>query len=561
MCASLISFGQLPDHGLVHPMDLPVEVAGNFMELRTNHFHSGLDLKTNGRIGQPVRSAGDGWVSRIKISPWGYGKAVYIDHPSGYTTVYGHLDRLNGTLATTLLDLQYAGRSFSIDKYFRKGELPVTQGEVIAFSGNTGGSTAPHLHYEVRRTADQHALDPEVYGVKTLDRVPPTITGIRLHPLDSTSRVSPYPAGAVGFVVSELNDSTYMLKAGTNAAAWGTVGLSVNAIDRYSNSNNTCGIRSLSVSVDGRTVSDINLDEVDFGTQRYANAYMDYGLFKDKNMHYNRCYKLPNNRLDLYGGEPAPGRITVEPGKDHAVQVIATDASGNRSTLTFVLHGATAEESSKWPESREQGQLYAYDRSNAIVEPGIRFTLPPNALYDDTYLRTTVSAAPARAFAPLFGIGDPLTPLQLAGELSIDVTGAYPTAHASKLLIVRWVRGRPVAEGGSFADGKVTASVKTLGQFTVMIDTVPPTLSPIGLHADMKGKKTFKVRVQDNLSGLDQWIAKIDGQWILMEYEPKTHSLEHTFDKYSDKAGSHEFELEVTDERGNRSRITRSFTR
>ncbi len=542
-------------------MDLPVEVAGNFMELRTNHFHSGLDLKTNGRVGQPVKSAGDGWVSRIKISPWGYGKAVYIDHPSGYTTVYGHLDRLNGSLASTLLDLQYAGRDFSIDKYFKKGELPVTKGEVIAFSGNTGGSTAPHLHYEVRRTADQHALDPEAHGIKTVDRVPPTITGVQIQPLDSTSRVSPYPAGTVGYVVSELNDSTYMLKPGSNPSAYGTVGLAVNAIDRYSNSSNTCGIRSLSVSVDGKNVCEITLDDVDFGTQRYANAYMDYGLFKNKNMHYNRCYKLPNNRLNLYGGAISPGQIKVEPGKSHAIQVIATDGSGNTSKLTFVLQGATAEVAAAWPQERNAGPIYRYNKPNVIVEPGMIFALPPNALYEDAPLRTTVSAAPARAFAPLFGIQDPLTPLQLAGELSIDVTGDFPPEQSSKLLIVRWVGGRPVAEGGSFAAGKVSASIKTLGQFTVMLDTVPPVMSALGLQADMKGRKGFKIKVQDNLSGMAQWIAKIDGQWILMEYESKTHTLEHTFDKYSDSPGAHEFELEVTDERGNRSRITRKFTR
>jgi hypothetical protein len=555
------SYGQVSTPDLQHPMDLPVEVAGNFMELRTNHFHSGLDLKTNGRIGQPVKAAGEGWVSRIKISPWGYGKAVYVDHPSGYTTVYGHLDRLNGRLATTLLDLQYATRNFSIDKYFKRGELPVAKGEVIAFSGNTGGSTAPHLHYEVRRTADQHALDPEAYGVKTLDRVPPTITGIRAYPLDTASRISPYPAGAVGFVVTGLNDSTYMLKPGTKVAAWGTIGLAVNVTDRYSNSSNTCGIRSLSVSVDGRTVCDIRLNEVDFGVQRYANAYMDFGLFKDKNMHYNRCFKLPNNRLDVYGDGNTTGRITVEPGKDHAVQVIATDGSGNRSMLTFVLQGATRDEAATWPRAGNEGRLYPYDRPNAIMEPGMRFDLPTNALYEDTYLRTSVSPAPAQALSPLFTIQDPLTPLQTAGELSIDVSGDHPAAQASKLLIVRRVNGRPVAEGGSYAAGKVTASVRTLGQFTVMIDTVPPVLSLIGLQADMKGRRSFQVRVNDNLSGMDQWVAKIDGQWILMEYEPRTNTLEHTFDKFTDIPGTHEFELEVSDERGNRSRITRQFTR
>ncbi len=545
----------------IAPLDLPVEVAGNFMELRSNHFHSGIDLKTNGRTGLPVKATAAGWVSRIKISPWGYGKAVYLSHPSGHTTVYGHLDRLNGKLASTLLDLQYEARSFSIDKYFSEGELPVAQGEVIAFSGNTGGSTAPHLHYEVRRTSDQHALDPERYGVKTMDRVPPAITGIRLRPLDTLARVAPYPANAVGLAVVAVNDSTYMLKAGSRAAAWGTVGIEVNVTDQYSNSHNRCGVRSLSVSVDGRSVCGIKLDEADFGLQRYANAYMDYALFKDNNMHYNRCYKLPNNRLDVYGGERTPGRITVQPGKDHAVQVIATDASGNRSTLTFVLKGATGEEAATWPDTKPAGRLYRYDQPSILEEHGMRFHLPANSLYDDTYLKTAVAPAPATAYAPLFTLHDAFTPLHLAGELSLDVAKPVPPGREDKLLLVRWVQGKPVAEGGTWADGRVTANVRTLGQFTVMIDTVPPVITSLDLHADMKQAKTFHLRVRDNLSGVDQWSAKLDGKWILLEYDPKANTLEHTFDKYSSLAGEHELEVEVADERGNRSRMVWRYNR
>lgn len=542
-------------------MDLPVEVAGNFMELRNNHFHSGLDLKTGGRIGQPVKAPADGWVSRIKISPWGYGKAVYIDHPSGLTTVYGHLDRLNGRLADALLDLQYTLRDFSVDKYFAKGELPVTRGEVIAFSGNTGGSTAPHLHYEVRRTADQHALDPEAYGVATLDKVAPVFHGLRLYALDSLSRTGPYAPGTTGFPVTALNDSTYMLKAGTNVAAWGTVGLAVNVTDKYSNSHNVCGVRSLTVSVDGSEVSRIQLDEVDFGKQRYANAYMDYALFRGKNLHYNRCYKLPNNRLEVYGGSAAPGRIRTEPGKAHAVQVVATDASGNRSTLTFVLTGAQEKQAAAWPRPRPAGNLYRYDVPNTVEEKGMRLQLPPNALYDDTYLRTAVSPAPPGALAPLYTVQDALTPLQLAGELSIEVEGNYPPEMADKLLIVRRNGGQTSAEGGRYDQGKVTATVKTLGQYTVMIDTVPPALVPVGLTPDMAGRKNFKVRIKDNLSGIAQWSAKLNGRWILMEYEPKTNTLEHHFDKYSSQPGKQEFELEVSDERGNVARLVRTFTR
>jgi len=542
-------------------MDLPIEVAGNFMELRTNHFHSGLDMKTNGQIGQPVMAVADGWVSRIKISPWGYGKAVYIDHPSGYTTVYGHLSRLNGAIASACLEAQYKARDFSVDQYFKKGEIPVKQGETIAFSGNTGGSSAPHLHFEVRRTSDQHALDPQAFGMIPPDHVPPDINGIRIDALDSTSFSSPYPGGAVGFAVVAVNDSTYMLKPGSNPAAFGTIGLSVNAIDRYSNSNNTCGIRDLTVSVDGSMVFSAHLDEIDFGTLRYANAFMDYGLFESKDMHYNRCYRLPNNKLALYGKEATQGKITVVPGKDHAIQVIATDAAGNRSTLTFVLHGATEAAATTWPRPKEEGQLFRWSDANTLTEKGLHFSLPPNALYVDTRIQYRDSAAPAKAYAALHQIQNEQTPLQLAGTLTIDVTKDVAPGKTSKLLVVQMRGGKPSPQGGTYANGAVTTQVKTLGAFTVMLDTTPPVLIPLDLREDMKGRSGFRIKVGDNLSGLDQWKATLDGQWILLEYDPKKAELEHRFDIHSDLPGTHELRVEAIDERGNRSSLTRRFTR
>jgi hypothetical protein len=551
-----------PPHPMFRPpLDIPIEVAGNFMELRTNHFHSGLDMKTEGRIGLAVKAAADGWVSRIKISPWGYGKAVYVDHPSGYTTVYGHLSRLNGPAAAACLDAQYKARDFSIDRYYAKGELPVAEGETIAFSGNTGGSTAPHLHFEVRRTSDQHALDPQAYGMHPVDDVPPKISGIRIEPLDSSSRVSPYMPGAVGLPVIAVNDSTYMLKPGTNIAASGIVGVSVNVTDHYSNSSNTCGIRYLTVSVDGGMVFSAHLDEIDFSTQRYANAYMDYGLFEDHGMHYNRCYKLPNNKLAVYGEEAAEGRIAVMTGKDHAVQVVATDAAGNRSKLTFVLHGAGPTEASTWPSPEPNGVPFLYARSNTLVEKGLRFSLPPNALYRDTRIRYRMSSPPAKAYAPLHRVQDEFTPLQLAGEITLDLTREAPAGMTSKLLVVRMDHGRPSALGGTYANGQVTARVRTFGDFTVMLDTVPPTLVPLDLRQDMRERRGFRIKVGDNLSGLDQWTATIDGQWVLLEYNPKDRTLEHTFDMYSDRPGDHILKVEVADERGNRTSITRNFTR
>jgi hypothetical protein len=534
-------------------------LSGNFMELRSDHFHSGLDFKTSGVEGLPVKASGDGWVSRIKISPWGYGKAVYIDHPNGYTTVYGHLKELKGAIAKATLDAQYTARDHSIDITPEKGALPVKAGEVIALSGNTGGSTAPHLHFEVRRTSDQHALDPEAHGIDLPDTTPPLLSGLRIEALDSSARVAPYPANARGLALVR-GDTTYALKAGTEARALGYIGLSLNTIDRYDNSGNACGIRSIAMWVDGVPTYSCRLDEVDFGLQRYCNAYMEYDLFKRNDLNYNRCYRLPNNKLAIYGPEPMQGRILLAPGQKRAVRFKVTDANGNSSLLHFTLLGATQAEAAAWPVQRPPGQLVKHGREQVLEWPGVRFTLAPNALYADEHITYATRPALPKALAPVHEVHDPLVPLHVAAELAIAVP--KPPAHAEKLLLVKIAENGSVsALGGHYAAGWVTGKVKGFGAYTVMIDTVAPTITPLDMKADMKGRSTFSLKVQDDLSGLEQWSGTLDGQWILLEYEPKTKTLRHTFDAHSSAMGKRTFKLDVADDRGNRSTYTFTFTR
>ena len=238
-----------PAPRFLSPMDIPLELAGNFMEPRSDHFHSGLDLRTQGHEGVPVKAAADGWVSRIKISPWGYGKAVYIDHPNGHTTVYGHLQQLQGAIGEACLAEQYRQKDFSIDWTLEKGALPVKQGEVFALSGNTGGSGGPHLHFEIRRASDQHALDPQDFGITIPDHKAPEIHGIRLYALADSSRTMPYPGKAVGFAAQGA-EGKYTLKDGVALAAYGTVGLGIHTLDRYDANAAKCGVRSIELFVD-----------------------------------------------------------------------------------------------------------------------------------------------------------------------------------------------------------------------------------------------------------------------------------------------------------------------
>jgi murein DD-endopeptidase MepM/ murein hydrolase activator NlpD len=549
-----------PSARYINPMDIPVDLSGNFMEPRSNHFHSGLDMRTQGQEGIPVKAIADGWVSRIKISPWGYGKAIYIDHGDGHTSVYGHLQRLKGPVADACLDAQYKARDFSIDIYPEKGSIPVKQGEVVALSGNTGSSGGPHLHFEIRRTGDQRAIDPEGFGFLAPDRVPPEIVGVRIYPLTDSSLVAPYPGKARGHA-AQGGAGRYGLKPGETPTAYGTVGLALHTFDRYDNGAFKLGVRSIELFVDSVPVFSTRFTEVDFDQNRYCNAHVDHALFKEAKMDYHRCYKLPNNKLRIYGKEPAQGRIALEPGRSHHVRFVVIDGRGNTSQLEFMLQGATLEQARTWPQSVIDGSLFRYDANNVLVEEGVRMTVPAGALYDDTYIRYTRKAAPAKAVAPLHIIHTPLTPLHTACELELALPD-LPERLRSKVLVVSISEGGSAsAVGGKWADGSLTASVKAFGSYTAMVDTIKPTISNVDLRADMRGRSSFSVKISDELSGIGTFKGSINGQWVLLEYEPKTKTLSHTFDKHSSAVGSKEFKLEVSDDRGNLASWSMSFTR
>lgn len=543
----------------INPMDIPLELSGNFMEPRNNHFHSGLDMRTQGREGIPVKAVADGWVSRIKISPWGFGKAVYIDHGDGHTSVYGHLLALKGPMAEACLDAQYRARDFSVDLYPEKGAIPVVQGETIALSGNTGGSGGPHLHFEIRRTADQRAVDPELFGFLAPDKVAPEIVGLRIYPLTDSSRVAPYPGKAVGHAAQGVGGK-FGLKPGESPQAYGTVGLALHTFDRYDNTGFKYGVRSIELFVDSVPVFSTHFTEVDFDHNRYCNAHMDHALFKESGMNYHRCYKLPNNKLRIYGREAAQGRIAVTPGRMHHVRFVVVDGRGNTSDLTFMLGGATREQANAWPPPVLEGSLFRYDAENVMAEAGVRLTIPAGALYDDTPVRYARKPATARSVAPVHVLHDPLTPLHTSGQLELELPDLPERLQPKALVVSIGPNGSPSAVGGQWNKGRLVASVKAFGSYTAMVDTVPPTIANVDLRSDMRGRQRFSIRIADDLSGIGTFMGSINGQWILLEYEPKTKTLSHTFDKHTSAPGTKELKLQVIDDRGNKAEWGLIFT-
>lgn len=556
---SIISSGQEPAWTAPPraPLDLSLTVAGNFMELRADHFHSGVDLKTNGVEGAPVRAVAAGTVSRVKMSPWGYGIAVYIDHPGGLTTVYGHLKALTPTLAAQVLEAQYKAQDYSVDLTPPGVRLNLAAGDLIGWSGNTGGSSGPHLHYEVRRTADQHAVDPEAFGLELADTRAPIIRGLRLYALDSTARHSPYPGEAKGFATEQGPDG-YRLRSGAEVAALGPVGLAVHAVDHYDGSSNVCGVRRIDLEVDGQRLFSAHMDEVDFALQRYVNAHMDHALFRENDMHYHRCYRQPNDRSIVYEGD---GTFVPTPGQRHTCVLSVLDANGNSAVLRFTLRGATAEETRNWPGRPSGTNMFRWDRENLLVQPGLRFTLPANALYDDEPITYGRGEPPPKSLTPLHQILSDLVPLHVQAEVALEAAD-LPLDLRSKVVVMKRDRkGRTSSLGGRWSEGWVTARTKTFGGFFLRVDTVPPTAQAVDLRSDMRGRDGFRFKVQDDLSGVDKWTATLDGRWIMLVYDPKAKTLTHHFDRFSEGSGTRTLVVEVADERGNRTRSTHTFLR
>ncbi len=288
---------------------------------------------------------------------------------------------------------------------------------------------------------------------------------------------------------------------------------------------------------------------------------MEYALVKQSNLDYHRSYKLPNNKLRIYGKEPAQGRIALEPGRDHKVRFVVTDGRGNVSQLDFILHSATADEAARWTRPAMAGSLFRYDATNVLAEEGVRLTLPAGALYDDVHVTYARRPAGANTYSPWHVLHDIKTPIQSQCDLEIDVP-ELPERLRSKLLIVSLDKaGKPSAIGGTWSAGKVSAQVRAFGTYAVMADSIKPSITNVDLRSDMRGRSGFSIRISDDLSGIGSYNGFLNGQWVLLEYEPKTNTISHTFDKNTTAPGAKQFKLEVKDERGNKSEWSMDFTR
>jgi murein DD-endopeptidase MepM/ murein hydrolase activator NlpD len=533
------------------PLDItPTSLAGSFGELRAGHFHSGLDMRTNQRQGYPVYAIADGYISRIRIQNTGFGNALYINHPNGYTSVYGHLQRYNAKLSSVAKSYQYEKKSFEIDEVPVADQIPVHKGDVIAYSGNSGGSGGPHLHFEIRDTKTEATINPQLFGIEVPDRVSPVISGLYVYKLNNQPFNEHTEKQRIPIVGG---NGTYRINTQLNLT--GDVGFGIVATDRHSGLSGLNGVYSITLEVDGFPVFTSSLERFTFDNSRAINSHIDYPAFLNTRVSIQKSFVDPGNPLGIYSNLVNRGRIDFNDGKAHELKYIVTDVKGNTSTLPFRVQAgvSTVVNSPVQPK----GILFPYNKVNELSTDSVKIILPMGTLYNDLDFQYKAGKETVvRGYSPVHQVQNRYTPLLTGFELWIKPTKDLGTL-ADKALIVNT---NGVSQGGMFADGFVKASPRNFGSFYISVDTIPPVISPLNVSEgkNMHTASMMSFKIRDNLSGIKSFNGYIDGRWVLMEFDQKTATLWHSFDD-STGAGKHKLELTVVDMKDNSRTLEITF--
>lgn len=549
----------IPKNYFRSPLGIPLYLAGNFGELRSNHFHSGLDMKTNGKEGYNIYAAADGFVSRIKISPWGYGKTIYIDHPNGFTTVYAHLKEFKGKIAEEIKKYQYENESWEIDWYPSDTLLPVKIGDVIALSGNTGGSGGPHLHFEVRETKSEHPVNPLLCGFDIKDDIKPIIKSIAVFPLTDSSLVNNKNVVQY-FDVVNVNGN-YQLKYGTNISAYGLVGIGIETIDKLNGVGNRNGIYSIELSTENKTIYKSEMREFSFDDSRALNSLIDYETYLRKKVRYQKSFIEPNNPLTIYSKEINKGMIEFNSrSSQKEFQYNVIDTYGNKSSLKFSINTILSPKYS--PKLNPKiDTIFSFLDDNVFDDHNLIMHIPRCALYKDLDFEYQIKDTMFGAITPTYQLQNDYTPLHDYIDVSIKVGRLKEELREKAVMINIDRNGKYYSRGGEWRNNYLTAHSKNFGGFAVMIDTVAPTIKPYNIYnnKNMSNNSSIIVTIADNLSGIKSYRGEIDGKWILMEYEAKKAQLFHDFDNLP--TGDHLFKIELIDGVGNKSVLEIPFIR
>lgn len=524
------------------PFDFPILLSANFGELRPNHFHNGLDIKTQGVTGKPIHCIADGYVSRVAVLHGGYGQAIYVTHPNGLTSVYGHVISFAKNIQAYVRQYQYAHETFVCDLKFQPGQFPVKKGDIIALSGNEGASAGPHLHLELRHTETGEYIDPMPYFKHLLkDSKAPVGSLIGIYPIQGKGVVNGASHKKL-LAIGNLKQPVH---------AWGEIYTGISAKDYMDGTSNFYGVHSVTLYVDSVQVFNSTTDKVLPDENRMINGFTDYEELTRTRRLIMRSYKLPGNRLRLLHTNENRGAVTIDEERDYHFRYVLEDNFGNRRTYQFIVKGKRQDIPEYKPEANEM--LY-WNRTNVIQKPGMELVVPRYHVYENVPLRTDMRGDSSRiAFDYILDAGR--TPIHSYCDLSIGLRH-MPVADTTKYYIVQKAGKWRSSMGGKYANGWIKTRVRSLGTFSVDVDTIAPQITPIG-QGGWRTSRNIRFRIKDMESGIGSYKVYIDGKFVLFGLKKGILVIQ---DPEKVKKGvSHKLEVTVTDQCGNMTRKEYKF--
>jgi hypothetical protein len=537
-----------------YPLDLPPKIVGSFGELRPNHFHSGLDFRTNQQDGYPVHAAADGFVSRLRVQFGGFGNAIYITHPNGFTTVYGHLQNFNPEIAKLVHDYQVQVKCDIVDFNLLPLQMPVTKGQVIAISGHTGAVAGPHVHFEVRDTETEQTINPQLFGLTIPDDKPPILGTACIYHFNGAPFSEKTQRDLLAVVGS--NGSYHLLKPHVIDLS-GSTGFGITAYDITNTSMAHNGVYSIELKLDGKDVFTFAAEHFAFDQTHAINAFIDYPQFLSSGQFIQKCFILPGSRITLYPQSVNRGVINFTDDSLHTVEYVVKDVLGNTSTLSLKVQShSKAPQVAAW---KPIGILFHYNQLNTFSTDKVKVSIPAGNLYDDVDFTFAELPRKPGAYSSTYQIDNRYTSINDSYDLWIKPDTTLPGWRADKAVIVN---SAGVCEGGIYDGGYVKAQPHSFGEYFIKLDTEAPYIHPINIvnGGNMKAKHAIFVKIGDYGSGVKSYMGYIDGSWVLMHWDYKTKVLSYTFDD-SVAPGKHTFELTVTDQVNNASTFKADFYR
>lgn len=544
-----------------NPLDIPIFLAGNFGECRPGHFHSGIDIKTQGKENEQVHAAADGYISRIKMEKGGFGHALYITHPNGYTTLYAHLNDFAPAIQKYVRREQYERKRWDVDLQLSPAQFPVTKGQKIALSGNTGGSSAPHLHFEIRNTKTEHPLNPELFALPITDEVSPVAAEVVLYNgtvyEGSKLTLSLIKKDGV-YKPAKTDNKLYTITKDTVQVAQGNIGVGINADDFMNGSDNTITFLTSKLYLDDNIQAQVTLDDIGYDVSRYINGYADYKT-KQLNKKWVQClFQLPGNRLDgIFSNlNKDKGRITLADNKIHKINIVIADDMGNIAPVVFYVRAQPVADA---PTPAKDCIPFTSGKPNTYSDPNISFTLDERQLYDDICFHHK-AITDVKALSDRHEVHYPYIPVHHYFDLQMKPNKNIPFDLRSKV-IIKYTDGKD-EEGSAAAatdQGFYKAPVRNFGTYWLDIDTLGPVIKTQQKDGgNLAGERQITFDVKDNATSVKSFSGYLDGKWIC--FEQHGSSFFYRFDEHCPK-GKHELVFKAEDENGNTSTSKLKFTR